>query len=1435
MSTTIVWFFKALLLPIIFITPSLSIEDNFFVINRPSHSHRSFRSVSDIEHSRELNFEKNDSIVTLFNNDEINDVSVVHLNDQHEQLTVHWAGKNSPVVICLAKNRLYSKNRSSAVYLSNDYGQTYHRIKNFRQKNGFDAIIETFYISPILNSFYIFVDKINRLLFITTDYGRNFQKIELNFSPNSLKLHPIVSERILMQASPTASNHGAALYLSENYGMFWRKLQDNIGYYSWCDDGRKILVQRIEPNGYSSLILLIPSLNSSLQTHSITDEPLLIKKVEMNGKYIFASVCNQSSSVAANLCDSVHLWISNNFHPLKPIRRFTNESLINFLVADVSENIVLLCVTKRNNQTDLYKSNDFRNFHLSTENIVFFNYNLSKNLPGVNRQTMKDLEFADISHVAEIRGTYIVSKWRNNERKSISDMITMITFDYGNHWHLLRAPGQDALGRLIDCRFENNCSLHLSQRFLSINSNSKPILSGKSSVGFIMATGILGNSMKGKQNIYLSVDSGNTWRQVLSGNYLYAFGDFGAIIVAIEHHSKGRSTNELYYSIDDGKSFALFKFAREKILVFGLLNEPGEKNAIFTIFGSKELQHDWIVIQVNLTSRFERQCRSPDDYVEWSPHDYESNCLLGSTEIFKRRISSSKCYNGINFERPVSKINCPCKHTDYECDDGYVRASKTMGLRCVANDLQIIQENANRSMLSYCSHFESFKKSQGYRKLIGNTCEGGEEKFYSKKSIPCPLKFESDFLLMISSKEIAVYDPNVIDRSSYRYRLLKSSYISSRPISADYELEHNSLIWIDDDSRQILRYTFDGGDFKPEIIMKSIDDDYFGFDEDFENPIETIALNQINNHLYFIRKNRSKIELIDINKNNEYRFRRTIMTKPIIDEPNGLAIDPIACFLFVSDSGNSPLILRSELDGQNVQILFNSNIIQKPIGLSIDPRYKLIFWADSSLNYIASSMYDGKNLKYHGKDRKISPSFVFVAYNEQILYYDWKHNRIAEMKLIYADFLGKTNVCNLNTTCSHLCIAKPFNSYRCLCPVGYRIDLMPDGNEKCSCNGTASNDYDECKNSSSYSNRSSKKKSKCSDEHCHPIECDQGEKMCSENSEIEALDEHHQCGPRQFRCRSSGLCIQDFYICDHEMECDDGSDEDYQLCQSFFPKCNETDQFQCRNYRCIYRKKVCDFVDDCLDGSDEINCLYNSTTKNNTCQSNEFRCDNDDCIPKSQRCDGKPHCLDKSDEFDCNDPTKCSENEFSCSDNICLDNIFVCDHEDDCLDGLDEKNCNYTDLILNPSSIENSTISCSDRMFQCESKFCIPQEWVCDESDDCPDFSDERYCSGMKSSDNSTCGYRKFFCSRSEECIPIQYRCDGDQDCRWNEDETNCESDEFFQYNCTDDQFECLGNSLCIEIDLVCNGKIDCPDYSDEQGCLNSKIETSSICLGKFI
>lgn len=40
--------------------------------------------------------------------------------------------------------------------------------------------------------------------------------------------------------------------------------------------------------------------------------------------------------------------------------------------------------------------------------------------------------------------------------------------------------------------------------------------------------------------------------------------------------------------------------------VYGLLTEPGEKRAVFSIFGSAEGEHRWIIVQVNLTSLFRK-------------------------------------------------------------------------------------------------------------------------------------------------------------------------------------------------------------------------------------------------------------------------------------------------------------------------------------------------------------------------------------------------------------------------------------------------------------------------------------------------------------------------------------------------------------------------------------------------------------------------------------------------------------------------------------------------------------------------------------------------------------------------------------------------------------------------------------------------------------
>ena len=45
----------------------------------------------------------------------------------------------------------------------------------------------------------------------------------------------------------------------------------------------------------------------------------------------------------------------------------------------------------------------------------------------------------------------------------------------------------------------------------------------------------------------------------------------------------------------------------------------------------------------------------------------------------------------------------------------------------------------------------------------------------------------------------------------------------------------------------------------------------------------------------------------------------------------------------------------------------------------------------------------------------------------------------------------------------------------------------------------------------------------------------------------------------------------------------------------------------------------------------------------------------------------------------------------------------------------------------------NGTQTCEQEThFQCEkSEYCIPRSWLCDGTPDCPDKTDEKYCSGI--------------------------------------------------------------------------------------------------------
>jgi hypothetical protein len=84
-------------------------------------------------------------------------LEVYALNDTRQQLMVHWAGENSRVIICLAKDRVISSTpdggakflRPSTVYISYDFGSTYkNKTDHFKlddSQNSSYANLDKFY------------------------------------------------------------------------------------------------------------------------------------------------------------------------------------------------------------------------------------------------------------------------------------------------------------------------------------------------------------------------------------------------------------------------------------------------------------------------------------------------------------------------------------------------------------------------------------------------------------------------------------------------------------------------------------------------------------------------------------------------------------------------------------------------------------------------------------------------------------------------------------------------------------------------------------------------------------------------------------------------------------------------------------------------------------------------------------------------------------------------------------------------------------------------------------------------------------------------------------------------------------------------------------------------------------------------------------------
>uniref|UniRef100_A0A4X2LXN1 Sortilin related VPS10 domain containing receptor 2 n=1 Tax=Vombatus ursinus TaxID=29139 RepID=A0A4X2LXN1_VOMUR len=322
----------------------------------------------------------------------------------------------------------------------------------------------------------------------------------------------------------------------------------------------------------------------------------------------------------------------------------------------------------------------------------------------------------DILEVRGVKGVFLANQ------KIDGKVTTLITYNKGRDWDYLTPPAIDMNGKPTNCK-PPDCHLHLHLRWADNPYVSGTVHTKDTAPGLIMGAGNLGSQLvEYKEEMYITSDCGNTWRQVFEEEHHILYLDHGGVIVAIKDTSIPLKI--LKFSIDEGHTWSTHNFTSTSVFVDGLLSEPGDETLVMTVFGHISFRSDWELVKVDFRPSFPRQC-TEDDYDYWNLTNLQGNhCIMGQQRSFRKRKTTSWCIKGQSFTSVLTSSVCKCSSSDFFCHSSLC---KNLSLICCR-----------------------------YRKVVSNVCEGGVDLQRYVFQHQCPLTAPRGLRVSIKGETVAV-------------------------------------------------------------------------------------------------------------------------------------------------------------------------------------------------------------------------------------------------------------------------------------------------------------------------------------------------------------------------------------------------------------------------------------------------------------------------------------------------------------------------------------------------------------------------------------------------------------------------------------------------------------------------------------------------------